>query len=402
MIKRIYITTFIALAFSFSLHSTARAEINAVATIKPIHSLAAAVMEGIAQPYLVVKSADSPHGYQLRPSDARKFEQADAVFWIGPNFETTMNRVISNLSQNAVIVELSEVGGLTLFEFRESIDEHGHDEHHDGEEDEHAEHEEEHDDHGHDHAKHDEDHDEHKHAEHEEEHDDHGHDHAEHDEDHGEHEHAEHEEEHDDHGHDHAEHDEEHDEHMHAEHEEEHDDHHDHDHAGGIDMHVWLDIGNAKLMSQAIAEALSHAYPQYEQELQSNLKRVLTKLDALETELHAQAESIGDKPYIVFHDAYQYLEKSFGLNNVGAVHVNPERSPGARKIGELRETVHRTGAVCAFAEPQFNSRVLDVVVEGAEIRMGVLDPLGADIEPGPEAYFQLMRNLIGALRDCLG
>lgn len=338
-IKKTLATTFIALVFLFSLLPTARAEISAVATINPIHGLAAAVMEGIAEPKLLVTGSASVHGYQLKPSDARILERADAVIWISPNLETFMIRVISTLSQNAAVLELSEVSGLTLLEHRESADEHGHDdEHHEMGEDEHAHHDEEHDEHA-----------EHKHDE------------------------------------------------------DDHDDEHDHhDHAGGTDMHVWLDVGNAKLIAGAIAELLSETHPQYHDQLHTNLTRVLQKLDTLETELKSKAALISDKPYIVFHDAYQYLEKSLGLRNVGAVTVSPERAPGARKIGELKETIHRTGAVCAFAEPQFNDRVLRVVTEDTEIRMGTLDPLGANIEPGPEAYFDLMRDLVNSLSDCLG
>ena len=42
------------------------------------------------------------------------------------------------------------------------------------------------------------------------------------------------------------------------------------------------------------------------------------------------------------------------------------------------------------------------MIEGTNARKGVLDPLGADLDAGPDQYFLLMRNLADALADCLG
>lgn len=103
----------------------------------------------------------------------------------------------------------------------------------------------------------------------------------------------------------------------------------------------------------------------------------------------------------MFHDAYQYLENLYGLSNAGAVTLIPERSPGVKRMGELKETILESGAVCIFREPQFDSELIDFLIENAEIRVGFLDPLGADVEPGKDAYFQTMRNLVGALQECL-
>ena len=122
---------------------------------------------------------------------------------------------------------------------------------------------------------------------------------------------------------------------------------------------------------------------------------------ALEAELAETLAPVRATPYIVFHDAYQYFERRFGLGAVGSITISPERAPGAKRISEIRARLRDTGAVCVFAEPQFEPTLTRTVVEGTETRVAVLDPLGADLVPGAAAYGTLLRNLATSLRDCL-
>jgi zinc transport system substrate-binding protein len=103
----------------------------------------------------------------------------------------------------------------------------------------------------------------------------------------------------------------------------------------------------------------------------------------------------------VFHDAYQYFERHYGLLAIGSVTVSPERGPGARRLSEIRNKIRSLGARCVFAEPQFPPALAATVAEGTGAKQGTLDPLGASIPPGKDAYFTLMENLAAALRDCL-
>ena len=125
----------------------AQAEINVVASVKPVHSLVSAVMEGIGVPDLIVKGAASPHTYALKPSQAEQIEKADLVFWMGHSLETFMEKPLEALATRAMVVELMDSEGLKKLKMREGggFDEHDHDEH-----DEHDEHSKEsHDEHGH-------------------------------------------------------------------------------------------------------------------------------------------------------------------------------------------------------------------------------------------------------------
>ena len=121
----------------------------------------------------------------------------------------------------------------------------------------------------------------------------------------------------------------------------------------------------------------------------------------MDAEIESALAPLRDRPYIVFHDAYQYFEARYGLTPVGAFAVNLERKPGARHLARLRKTLKANAVRCIFTEPQFEPRQISAVTGGADIRIAELDPLGATLEPGPELYMTLLRDNAAALRDCL-
>jgi len=176
--------------------------------------------------------------------------------------------------------------------------------------------------------------------------------------------------------------------------------HDDHDHSGA-DGHVWLDPTNATALSAAIAEALSEKDPANAERYLANHAEQKAALEALDAEIAESLAAVQDVPFLVFHDAYQYAEKRYGLNGVGSVTVSPEVAPGAARVRAIQERLATHSVACVFAEPQFEPRILEVITEGTQTRSGILDPVGAEIEPGADMYAQLMRNLAGALTGCL-
>ena len=345
-----------------------------VASVKPVHSLVAGVMAGVGTPQLLIDGAQSPHTFSMRPSDAQALADADIVFWMGPEIETPLVRPLANLA--AQTATLSDADGLLRLTFREDgpFDAHDHG------------HAEAADDHGHDEvaAKVDADHDDHGH-------DDHGHDEvadADHD-DHGHDEVAD--ADHDDHGHD----DHGHDEVADADH-----DDHGHEH-GEIDQHLWLDPVNAAIMVDAIADRLAAADPAHAAIYGSNAAAVKARLTALTDEVADELKELDDRPFVVFHDAYQYFENRFGVSAVGSITVVPDTPPSAGRVAEIRDRMRDLGAVCVFAEPQFNPRTVAVVAEGTTAQTGVLDPLGADLAAGPDQYFELLRTMAATMGRCL-
>lgn len=188
--------------------------------------------------------------------------------------------------------------------------------------------------------------------------------------------------------------------HEEDEHSEDHD-HHAHEH-GVYDMHIWLDPENAAAMVRMIADVLIEVDPAHGETYAANADRLLHRLQALTAEIAQEMEPVRDKPFVVLHDAYQYFENRFGLSATGSVMMDDAESPSAKRIQKLRNKVRELGAVCVFAEPQFNSSLVDVVIENTPVRSGILDPLGATIESGPEAYFTLIRDMARSFADCLG
>jgi zinc transport system substrate-binding protein len=358
----------------------ANAEIKVVTSIKPIHSLASYLMDGIGKPELIVDGYGSPHGFSMKPSHAKMLQNADLIFWVGEDLENFLEKPLKSIAKKAEKIELIEIKGLNVLKFRERniFDEHdhGHDDH-DKKEDDHDDHD--HDDHG----KKEDDHDDHDHDDHgkkEDDHDDHDHD-----------DHGKKEDDHDDHDHD-----------DHGK-KEEHDDHDDHDghegHAHGeFDPHIWLDTMNAKAMLNEMAEHLIENDPKNEAKYKSNLDKALKDIDKLTIEVMTELNNSVSS--IVFHDAYQYFEKRFNVNVLGAFTVNTDVMPGAEQLAEIREIIEHDKVACVFSEPQFNPDIINAVAKDMKIKTGVLDPLGATLDSGKDLYFKLIRNMSASFKGC--
>ena len=155
----------------------------------------------------------------------------------------------------------------------------------------------------------------------------------------------------------------------------------DHDDAhGAFDMHVWLDPVNAQAMARMIAGTLSEVDPANTAVYAANALALGHRLAELTTQIAADVASVRGKPFVVFHDGYRHFEDRFGLTAAGSAVASPERSPGARRILELRDKVRELAVTCVFAEPQFEPRFVNTIIEGTSARAGILDPLGSTIE----------------------
>ena len=271
----------LALALFLSAIPKAAAEgPNVVASIFPLQSLAAGVMQGVGAPALLLNGGSSPHDFALRPSQARLLQSADLLIWIGESLEYPLTRYAGNMSPGRSFPLIAGA-------------------------------------------------------------------------------------------------------------------------EAGQNPHLWLDPQQAKRIVLAMVERLREVDPGHAALYASNGATLNARIDALELELAALLHPLGDIPYIVFHDAYGPFESRFGLNNVGALTTAPERRPGAGQIRRMRAIIADTQARCAFREPQFEPNLLAVIAEHSDIRIGELDPIGSDIEPGINGYFLLLRNLARAFAACL-
>ncbi len=348
--------------------STAMGDVpNVAVDIAPVHSLVARVMEGLGTPNLIIQAGASPHEYSLRPSEAAALQDADLVFWIGEDLTPWLEGAIETLAGDAVVTAFLDADGTILFDFREGalFGPHMHEE--EGEHGHEHDHEEHADDDGHDEHAHEDEDEEHAHEDEHEEHDE--------TEEHAEHAH---EDEHDDNARD---------EHGHAH--------------GEHDPHAWLSPENASTWLNLIAAQLSSADPGNAGTYFANAAAARAELEELVSEVHGILEPVRDGRFVVFHDAYQYFEVSFGLQASGAISLGDASDPSPARIAEIQDLIHDEGIDCVLAEPQFNEGLVHTVMDGTDANTGILDPLGSGLELGPALYPQLIRNLATALAECL-
>nr|WP_246301273.1 zinc ABC transporter substrate-binding protein ZnuA [Rhizobium rhizolycopersici] len=178
-------------------------------------------------------------------------------------------------------------------------------------------------------------------------------------------------------------------------------DHDEHSHEGAFDTHLWLDPMNAKAIATEVEKALSAKDPANATTYKANLAALDANIDALDAEIADTIALVKDKPFIVFHDAYQYFEHRYGVKVVGSITVSPETIPGAERVSQIRQKVVDLGATCVFAEPQFEPKLVNVVLEGTPAKAGTLDPEAGTLTEGPSLYFDLMRGLANSLKQCL-
>jgi len=303
---------FLSILSFLTIFVPANAEIKVVTSIKPIHSLASYLMDGVGKPDLIVDGYSSPHNFALKPSHAKMLQDADLIFWVGEDLENFLEKPLNSIAKKAEKIELIEIKGLKKLKFRERnvFDEH---------------------DHGYK----------------EDDHDDHGHE-----------------------GHAH----------------------------GEYDPHIWLDPMNAKVILNEMAEHLIENDQKNASKYKDNLKKSNKDLDKLIKNVKSELNK--DFKSIVFHDAYQYFEKRFNVNILGAFTVNTDVMPGAEQLAEIREIIEHDKVSCVFSEPQFNPAIINAVAKDMNINTGILDPLGATLNPGKDLYFDLIGNMSKSFKGC--
>jgi zinc transport system substrate-binding protein len=174
-----------------------------------------------------------------------------------------------------------------------------------------------------------------------------------------------------------------------------------HDEEQGIDPHIWLDPQNAAVLVSELARVLSERDPDNADRYQANARRTQDELERIGFDINAIISPLRTRPFLVFHDAYHYFEARFDIHASGAVSLSDGVKPGAHRIRELQKLTADQGVVCVFAEPQFEPRLLQRLTAGTDVRSGILDPIGAGIDPGADHYGQLLRAMAVGLSECL-
>ena len=282
-----------------------------VTDIAPVHALVAQVMDGLGAPDLIIPANASPHGYAMRPSEARNLAQSDIVVWVGPTLTPWLEGPVNALGAQAEQLVLAEVNGINVLPFREGEAFEAHDH---------------------------------------------------------EHEHT----------------------HGHADGEDE-----------PSDPHLWLDPENASVWLAAIATVLADADPDNAEVYHANANRGQVAIALQEKAIAEKLTPLSGTPFVVLHDAFHYFESHFEVEAIAAVSAGDAAKPGAARIASLRAQLADSGVRCAFSEPQINASLLETVTEGLDVKIGVLDPLGAGLPLGPGQYPALLGAMADSMVACL-
>ena len=292
------------------------ADAAVVASLKPLGFIASAIADGVTETQVLLPDGASEHDYSLRPSDAKRLQNAGLVVWIGPEMEAFMDKSSQSIPDNKKVT-IAQLDGVKPLLMKGADD----DDHDAGDGDDH--------------------------------------DHA-----HGEKGDA-------------------------------------HHHHGEYNMHLWLSPEIARLSAVAIHDKLVELMPQSRARLDANLKDFEANLAATDKQVANELAPVKGKGYFVFHDAYGYYEKHYGLTPLGHFTVNPEIQPGAQRLHQIRTQLVEQKATCVFAEPQFRPAVVESVARGTSVRMGTLDPLGTNIKLSKESYPAFLTQLATQYASCL-
>lgn len=287
-----------------------------VVTIAPLHSLVAGVMEGIAEPELLIEAKQSAHGYSLKPSEAAKLNNANVIVWVGPEYETTFKGSI-DATKAKYKISMTQTEGVNLLPLRTFKDqpqmccpvdlpigcdcEHHKDHHHE---------------------------------------------------------------------------------------------------ISGKDGHLWLAVPNAKALVTKITQILSELDQRHAADYLANSKKVIAKLNQLNTDIFTEIKSVKGKQYLTYHDFTQYFDISYGTKCVGAIRIHADREPTAEDIKRVNEFAN-AGAVAIFSEPQFETKTLTKISKESGVTYAQIDALGVGLTPGQDLYFEMMRRLMNDMKKAL-
>ena len=274
--------------------------LNILTTIKPIHSLVSNLTRGIKQPDLLISGIQSPHDFQMKPSDRRKIASANIIIYVSDNIESYIPEISNTFSKQQTVIALDRIAGIQQLPTR-SVDEHA--------------------------------------------------------------------------GH--------------------------HSHHAEFDGHIWLSIENAIVISRHLYNEFVKHDPENLSIYLQNRNLLLARLQQLKTGITDKLKQLRQKPYLTFHDAFQYFESEFNLTGSHFVTSNPEHISGIQSIQRLKKLMQTENISCIYYEPPRIPKIIHTLKENTTARALPLDPVGTEFHAGENLYFELLDTIANQLSDCL-
>ena len=296
LLKTILLTS---LYFLISFHAAAEPP-GILVTLKPIHSLVSNLTRGITQPRLLIDGIQSPHDFQLKPSDRRKITHADIIVYVSDSIESYIPEISNTFNEQQRVIAVDKMPGIKLLAARSS--------------DEHSDH---------------------------------------------------------------------------------------HAHHSDIDGHIWLSIDNARAISHHLYTELIRHDPEHQSAYLQNKNLLIEKLQRLKSSINDKLSAVKQKPYLTFHDAFQYFESEFELSGSHFVTTSPEHISGIQSIRRLKKLMVSENINCIYYEPPQLPGIIHTLKENTSARTLPLDPVGTGLQPGEALYFELLDTIASQLGDCL-
>lgn len=286
------------------LPASAMAAPKIVVSLKPLELLVRAVATEETTVTTLVGPGSNPHNYSLKPSQRRALGEADAVFWIGPEMETFLTRLLDGEEFQS---------RSHAFLPGEEGDDHSEQGHH--------------------------------------------------------------------HDHDHH--------------------HHDESEESGSDPHVWLDPATSLDMAREIHAVLRDLPDANTGALDANLKKFEQSLDEVEKNIHEQLEPVRNLSLFTYHNAFSHFASHYDLPLAGVLTLNPELSPGAKRIAQVQDRLREANRPCLMTERPFNKDSWDPIIGDISVSFSDWDPLATDITADADGYVNFQKSLADAVLGCL-
>jgi len=201
-------------------------------------------------------------------------------------------------------------------------------------------------------------------------------------------------------------HNDDHDDHDDYGHEDGHNDHDDHGHDdhghhhGEFDPHAWLSPHIAQDWVKEIVEVLSAADPENAATYTANGTALIASIEDTETRIKAQFAAANVPPFIMFHDAFAYFAKDFGVGPKVTLALPDASTPTAAHLVEVRDLMADNGITCAVTELEFDPRYLEAVAPGQALKEVKLDVIGHTVPQGPDMYVSLLQGVADTILAC--
>ncbi|MEA3292046.1 MAG: zinc ABC transporter substrate-binding protein [Pseudomonadota bacterium] len=168
-----------------------------------------------------------------------------------------------------------------------------------------------------------------------------------------------------------------------------------------FDPHIWLSPANASATIDILVRELGTLDPGNRGRYEQNGAALKQRVAVLDERLSARLSPVKEVKFLVYHDAFRYFTSHYGLSMAGTVTDGAAHEPGVKRMLKTKDQVRSAGVRCLFSEPQMKASTMETIAEGGGVKTGVLDPLGANLAAGLDAWFQIMENIADSLIGCL-